>query len=76
MSVAGPWLAPYGAVQRFDDLLFAPPMRLHVDGGGVFAHPLQLADRLEQRFDVDTSRRVGLPWSAPADTPVITENVA
>lgn len=71
VTCVGPWLAPYGAVQRFDDLLYAPPMPLHVDGGGVFAHPLRLVDRLEQRFDADTTRRVGLPWWAPSETPVL-----
>ena len=70
-SVAGPWLAPYGAVERFDDHLFAPPMPMHVDGAGLFTHPLRLVDRLEQRFDADTTRRVGLPWSAPRETPVL-----
>lgn len=67
LAVAGPWLAPYGPVQRFDDLLFAPPMPLHADAGGVYTHPLRLADRLEQTFDVDTSRRTGLPWTTPVD---------
>lgn len=67
LAVAGPWLAPYGPVQRFDDLLFAPPMPLHADGGGVYTHPLRLADRLEQTFDVDTTRRTGLPWTTPVD---------
>lgn len=71
-AIAAPWLAPYGPVQRFDDLLFAPPMRVHVDGAGLYTHPLRLADRLEQRFDVDESRRTGLPWSTPAeDAPVL-----
>lgn len=67
LAIAGPWLAPYGAVQRFDDLLLAPPMRLHADGGGLYTHPLRLVDRLEQRFDFDTSRRTGLPWTTPVD---------
>ncbi|MEZ5418297.1 MAG: ABC transporter permease [Vicinamibacterales bacterium] len=71
VTCVGPWLAPYGAVQRFDDLLYAPPMPLHVDGRGVFAHPLRLVDRLEQRFAADTTRRVGLPWWAPSETPVL-----
>lgn len=67
LAIAGPWLAPYGPVQRFDDLLFAPPMPLHVDGGGLYTHPLRLVDRLEQSFDADTTRRTGLPWTTPAD---------
>lgn len=72
LAIAGPWLAPYGPVQRFDDLLFAPPMPLHVDGGGVYTHPLRLIDRLEQTFDADTARRTGLPWTTPvAQAPVL-----
>ncbi len=62
-AVAGPFLAPYGATERFPDHLHAPPMGVHVDGGGLYAHPLTLVDRLEQRFTADTSRRVPLPWS-------------
>lgn len=67
LAIAGPWLAPYGPVQRFDDLLFAPPMPLHADGGGLYTHPLRLVDRLEQTFDADTSRRTGLPWTTPVE---------
>jgi peptide/nickel transport system permease protein len=64
-AVAGPLVAPYGPVQRFDDHQHAPPMRLHVDTAGFYAHPLRLVDRLEQTFDEDTARRARLPWSTP-----------
>jgi peptide/nickel transport system permease protein len=47
-------------------------MRVHVDAGGPYVYPLLLIDRLEQRFEVDTSRRIRLPWTAPPhDTPVL-----
>ncbi len=42
-------------------------MRLHVDGAGVYTHPLRIVDRLEQTFSEDTEQRVGLPWTATAD---------
>lgn len=71
VAVAGPWLAPYGPVTRFDDHLHAPPMPLHVDGRGLFTVPLRLVDRLEQTFAEDPSRRAGLPWTTPAATPVL-----
>lgn len=67
IAALSPWLAPYGAVQRFDDLLFAPPMPVHVDGGGLYTHPLRLLDRLELRFGADTTRRTGLPWTTPVE---------
>lgn len=61
-ALVAPLVAPYGPAQRFADFLHAPPMALHVDGGGLFAHPLTLADRLEQRFTADHTKRVALPW--------------
>ncbi len=68
VALAGPLLAPYGPTERFRDHLHAPPMRVHVDGGGLYAHPLTLVDRLEQRFAADPSQRVALPWSASTAT--------
>jgi peptide/nickel transport system permease protein len=71
-ALLGPLLAPYGPVQRFDAHMFAPPMRVHLDSGGLYTHPLVLIDLLEQRFEVDEARRSGLPWTTPADeTPVL-----
>lgn len=66
-ALAGPLVAPYGPVERFADHLYAPPMRVRIDGGGLYTQPLRLVDRLEQRFVADTSRRTGLPWTTPAD---------
>lgn len=66
VALAGPLLAPYGPTERFRDHLHAPPMRVHLDGDGLYAHPLALVDRLEQRFATDPSRRVALPWSTNA----------
>lgn len=66
VALLGPLVAPYGPVQRFEDHQHAPPMRLHLDGAGLYTHPLRLVDRLEQTFDADTGRRAGLPWTTPA----------
>ncbi len=71
LAAAGPLLAPYGPVTRFDDHLHAPPMPLHLDGGGLYTVPLRPLDRLEQTFAEDPSRRAGLPWTTPAATPVL-----
>jgi peptide/nickel transport system permease protein len=65
-ALGGPLVAPYGPGERFADHLYAPPMPVRVDGGGVYTRPLRLVDRLEQRFAVDTARRTGLPWTTPA----------
>lgn len=71
VALLAPLAAPYGPAERFRDHQHAPPMRVHLDAGGFYAHPLTLIDRLEQRFDVDASRRVALPWSAhDASAPV------
>ncbi len=63
-ALFAPALAPYGPAERFGDHLHAPPMRVHLDGRGLYAYPLTLVDRLEQRFETDPSRRIGLPWSS------------
>lgn len=62
LAAAAPWLAPYEAGQAFRDFNHAPPMRPHLEGLSPVVHPVVLADRLEQRFDVDRSRTVPLPW--------------
>ena len=69
VAVVAPALAPYDSGRAFRDFLHAPPMRLHFDGGLV-AHPLVLANRLEQRYVADQSRTVPLPWFGASDTPV------
>jgi peptide/nickel transport system permease protein len=70
LAVVAPSLAPYEQGRAFRDFLHAPPMRPHLDGITPVAHPLVLADRMEQRFEEDRSRRVPLPWFGDADTPV------
>jgi peptide/nickel transport system permease protein len=71
-ALLGPLVAPYGPVERFADHLYAPPMPVRVDGGGLYTHPLRLVDRLEQRFAADSARRTGLPWTTPVvDAPVL-----
>ena len=70
IAFAAPALAPYDAARAFRDFLHAPPMRPHFDGVTPVAHPLVLADRMEQRFEVDPSRTVPLPWFGDSDTPV------
>ncbi len=69
MTVA-PWLAPYDAATRFPDHQNAPPMRVHLDAGGLYAVPLRLVDRLEQRFEPMAGGRAPLPWAADLGEPV------
>ncbi len=70
-ALLAPTLAPYGPAERFGNYLHAPPMRVHLDGDGLYAYPLTLVDRLEQRFEADPTRRTALPWSSrDATTPV------
>lgn len=64
VTLGAPLVAPYGPAERFGEYQHAPPMRVHVDAGGLYAHPLTLVDRLEQRFETDPARRVLMPWSA------------
>lgn len=70
LAVAGPWLAPYAPQAQHRDFMHAPPMRPRVmDEGGIrtpFARPLVLADRIEQRYDIDESRALPLPWIGDA----------
>jgi len=71
VSLAAPWLAPYGEGEGFREFLHAPPMRPHFQGlGAPIVHPLALADRLEQRFEADETRTVPLPWFGRTDEPV------
>lgn len=67
IAAGAPVVAPYAPGKRFPDHQHAPPMRVHLDAGGLYAHPLTLVDRLEQRFDADSTRRVTLPWGARAN---------
>ena len=73
VALVAPWLAPYEDGRAFREFLHAPPMRPVLTGPGApGVHPLVLADRLDQRYEPDTSRTVPLPWfgAAAADTPV------
>ena len=69
LAVAAPWIAPHPPARQFPELALAPPMRPHVvDADGrlraPFIYPLRLVDRLERRYEEDTSRpsplRLGL----------------
>jgi len=62
LAVLAPWLAPYDNGRAFRDFLHAPPMRPHLEGGALVAHPLVLTDRLAQRFEADRSRTIAMPW--------------
>jgi peptide/nickel transport system permease protein len=66
MAAAGaPWLSPNPPNRRFDDLLYAPPTRVHVMQDGPhapFIHAWRVASRLERRFEAVRSNRVPLRW--------------
>jgi peptide/nickel transport system permease protein len=66
LMAAAPLIAPYGAAQRFDEYLHAPPMPLQVDSGGLYFVPLQVIDRLEQRYAKVAGGRVPPPWGGDA----------
>ena len=72
LSLAAPLLAPYDAGLGFREFLHAPPMRPHLQGfAAPVVHPLVLADRLEQRFEIDQTRTLPLPWfGGTSDQPV------
>jgi peptide/nickel transport system permease protein len=64
-ALAAPVLSPHASGQEFRGFLHAPPMLPHVvDAEGrwhaPFVYPVRLANRLEQRYDEDRSRRVPL----------------
>ncbi|MBP7571939.1 MAG: ABC transporter permease [Acidobacteria bacterium] len=66
-ALAAPALAPHDPATSFRDRAFAPPMPLRIvaeDGSwhAPFVYPLRLADRLEQRFEEDRSRRLPLSF--------------
>lgn len=75
----GERLAPNTASEQFRDRAWAPPMRLHIAGGDLFAHPQQLADRLTRTFTEDPSRRIDVDLFArgrllasdPSESPVL-----
>ena len=66
-AAAAPWLAPNDPNQRFDDLMYAPPTRVHLfaaNGADAspYIYPWRLVSRLERTFEADRSRTVSLRW--------------
>jgi peptide/nickel transport system permease protein len=66
-AVVAPFLAPHSPDRRFPDLLNAPPTMPHVidDSGGwhaPFIYSWKIADRLQQRYEQDRTKRVPLVW--------------
>lgn len=68
-ALVAPHLAPYDPGRSFRGFLHAPPM-LPRPSQGFGVHPITLEDRLEQRYSVDRSRTVPLPWGASGADPV------
>ena len=58
LIVLGDRVSPNSATEQFHDSAWAPPMPLRTTGGGLFAHPLRLSDRLARTFNEDTARRI------------------
>ena len=59
-AILAPWLAPNGPNERFPDLTYAPPTRIHLLGEGatLYIYAPRLVSRLERRFEADQSRPV------------------
>jgi peptide/nickel transport system permease protein len=66
IAAFAPWLAPNRPDQRFPDLLYAPPTRVHVGGQDGIRSPYifrwQVVSRLERRFGIDGTREITLRW--------------
>jgi len=65
-AIAAPVVAPHTTGHSFPELLSAPPTIPHiVDRDGLrlpFIYPWRIANRLEQRFEQDTTAPVPLGW--------------
>jgi peptide/nickel transport system permease protein len=64
-AIAAPILSPNSPEQRFGDLLYAPPTRVHIWDGEVtapFIYPQRLVSRIERRFDEDRVHPARLLW--------------
>jgi len=64
-AIGAPWLSPNPPNRRFDDLLYAPPTRVHLFRDGMrapFIHPWRVASRLERRFEAVETSPVALRW--------------
>jgi peptide/nickel transport system permease protein len=71
VAAAAPLLAPYDPGRQFADYQYAPPTAVRMDGGGIFAVPTRLVDRLMGRYEAVPGARVALPWWATdEDAPV------
>ena len=73
-AVAAPILAPNDPDQRFADLLYAPPTRVHVwdDGPRLpFIYRQQLVSRIERSFADDTRERITFPGDPKHGAPVL-----
>ena len=55
------WLSPNDPNERFADLMYAPPTRVHV-AGGAHIFPLRIRSLRERTFDEDRSRPVPVRW--------------
>ena len=67
LALAASWVAPNAPERRFNDLLNAPPTRVHVWDGGPrapFVYRQRVVSRLERRFETVTTERVPLRWFA------------
>jgi peptide/nickel transport system permease protein len=65
VTIAAPWLAPNPPDRRHSRSLYAPPSTIHVFDGAPrapFIYPQRLVNRLERRFEEDTSRPASLRW--------------
>ena len=66
IAAIGPWMAPYDPETQHRDFLYAPPMLPRVLHDGAlrtpFVYAISLQDRLEQRYAVDRTRALSLPW--------------
>jgi peptide/nickel transport system permease protein len=73
-AIAAPVLAPNAPDDRFGDLLYAPPTRVHVWDGGLhvpFIYRQRLVSRIERRFEEDRTRRVTVPGDPEHGVPLL-----
>jgi peptide/nickel transport system permease protein len=64
-AAAAPVIAPNPPEQRFGDLLYAPPTRVHLWNHGIsrpFIYRQRLLSRVERRFEDDRNAVVPLQW--------------
>jgi peptide/nickel transport system permease protein len=61
-GLAAPWLAPNSPDRRFNDLLYAPPTRVHLFDAAPHIYPWRVVSRIERRFEEDRTRPVALRW--------------